>query len=217
MPLGPGHLNEADAPSISQPAMNHEVNMRLGRTSSAPLLTPARKQHFPLGSVRSGEAAVTICEARSIPTSTEAGLPDLNGFAHIELTVPDPAVSAAWYQRVLGFRLRGDHRQDGTGVIVLEHTSGMVVGFWHHGGPQRPDRFDEFRTGLDHMSFGVPTRSEIDLWVKHFRALGVDYSEPVEINGVGVIVTFRDPDNVQLEVFWDSRAQPAALGPDRHM
>jgi catechol 2,3-dioxygenase-like lactoylglutathione lyase family enzyme len=136
-------------------------------------------------------------------------LPDLQGLAHIELTVRDPEVSADWYQRVLGFSLRADHRRNGTGVIVLEHTSGMVLGLWHHGEKQSSDRFDEFRTGLDHIAFKVAPRAEIDRWAAHFEALGVRYSEPVEVERVGVILTFRDPDNVQLEVFWDSRVETA--------
>jgi glyoxylase I family protein len=129
-------------------------------------------------------------------------LPDLQGWAHIELTVSDAEVSAAWYKKVLGFFPRGDHRAGDARVIVLEHRSGIVLGFWQHGVEPGLDKFDEFRTGLDHLAFKVSTRAEIDDWAAHFKSLGVDHSEPVDVGPYGVVLTFRDPDNIQLEVHW---------------
>jgi catechol 2,3-dioxygenase-like lactoylglutathione lyase family enzyme len=131
-------------------------------------------------------------------------MPDLEGIAHIELTVRDPEVSAQWYERVLGFTLRADHRRGSSGVIVMEHGSGMVLGFWQHEQQPNSDVFDEFRTGLDHIAFGVSNRGEIEAWFDHFTSLGVECSEPLEF-GPCVVLTFRDPDNVQLEIFWDAR------------
>jgi catechol 2,3-dioxygenase-like lactoylglutathione lyase family enzyme len=129
-------------------------------------------------------------------------LPDLQGLAHIELTVRDAEASAGWYERVLGFFLRGDHRAGEARVIVMEHRSGMILGFWQHGQEPSLDRFDEFRTGLDHLAFQVSTRDEIDDWAAHFESLGVVYSEPVDAGRYGVVLTFRDPDNIQLEIYW---------------
>jgi catechol 2,3-dioxygenase-like lactoylglutathione lyase family enzyme len=127
--------------------------------------------------------------------------------AHVELTVPDPEVSSAWYQRVLGFSLRGDRRTGGVGVIVFEHESGIVLGFWKRKEEPALDRFDEFRTGLDHLAFEVATRGDIDDWVAHFEGLGVEYSQPVDIGPYGLGLTFRDPDNIQLEVYGDKRKE----------
>ena len=125
----------------------------------------------------------------------------------MEFTVPDPEVSAAWYQNVLGFTLRADHRRGKVGVIVLEHPSGLVLGFWKHTPEATSDRFDEFRTGLDHVAFEVSTRDDLDDWVAHFRALGVEHSQPVDIGPYGLVLTFRDPDNIQLEMYWDKRRE----------
>jgi glyoxylase I family protein len=134
-----------------------------------------------------------------------AVVPELQGLAHIELTVRDPEVSAEWYERVLGFKMRADHRRGARGVIVMEHTSGIVLGFWQHQEQKNSDLFDEFRTGLDHLAFRVSNRAQIEEWIDHFTSLGVQYSEPIEIGTYGVILTFRDPDNIQLEIFWDAR------------
>jgi catechol 2,3-dioxygenase-like lactoylglutathione lyase family enzyme len=96
-------------------------------------------------------------------------MPDLEGVAHIELTVRDPEVSAKWYERVLGFTLRADHRRGNRGVIVMEHSSGIVLGFWQHEEQPNTDLFDEFRTGLDHIAFGASDRAQIEEWIDHFN------------------------------------------------
>jgi catechol 2,3-dioxygenase-like lactoylglutathione lyase family enzyme len=127
---------------------------------------------------------------------------DFQGFGHIELTVRDADASAAWYEHVLGFFRRGDHRPENAHVIVMEHRSGMILGFWQHGPEPSRDVFDEFRTGLDHIAFQVATRDAIDEWAAHFDSLGVERSEPVDVGPHGIVLTFRDPDNIQLEVYW---------------
>jgi catechol 2,3-dioxygenase-like lactoylglutathione lyase family enzyme len=129
-------------------------------------------------------------------------MPDLQGLDHIEFTVRDPELSVEWYERVLGFTLRADYRREKNGVIVMVHRSGLMLGFWRHGERPATEPFDEFRTGLDHLAFKVARREDIDEWAAHFASQGVDYSDPVDVGPYGVIVTFRDPDNVQLEVHW---------------
>jgi catechol 2,3-dioxygenase-like lactoylglutathione lyase family enzyme len=63
--------------------------------------------------------------------------------------------------------------------------------------------FSEFRTGLDHLEFFVPRRADLDQWAKHLDTLGAVHSgikePPYTANAM---ITFRDPDNIQLELFW---------------
>ena len=65
--------------------------------------------------------------------------------------------------------------------------------------------FDETETGLDHLSFEVVDRDELERWAGRLRDKGVAFS-PVasshSIPGAAVLV-FRDPDNIQLELFTD--------------
>jgi catechol 2,3-dioxygenase-like lactoylglutathione lyase family enzyme len=59
--------------------------------------------------------------------------------------------------------------------------------------------------GLDHLAIRVPDRSALESWVRHFDALGIEHSGVKEENG-GPLVVFRDPDNIQLELWafdWD--------------
>jgi glyoxylase I family protein len=60
--------------------------------------------------------------------------------------------------------------------------------------------FDERRVDLDHLSFKVADRDELDRWVAHFDAKGVSHSGINDI-GCGPTVVFRDTDNIQIELF----------------
>jgi catechol 2,3-dioxygenase-like lactoylglutathione lyase family enzyme len=56
--------------------------------------------------------------------------------------------------------------------------------------------FNETRAGLDHVEFEVPSLDVLDSWRHHLDAEGVKHS-----GSKPHIVTFRDPDNIQLEFF----------------
>ena len=61
--------------------------------------------------------------------------------------------------------------------------------------------FDETRIGLDHLSFGVTDRAELDAWVTRLEAARAQYSRITTANSIpgAAVVVFRDPDNIQLE------------------
>jgi hypothetical protein len=63
--------------------------------------------------------------------------------------------------------------------------------------------FDEFRAGRDHLEFLVLRRSDLDIWAARLDDLGIPHSgikEPSYTSNS--MITFRDPDNIQLEFFW---------------
>lgn len=65
----------------------------------------------------------------------------------------------------------------------------------------RGDRFDENRVGLDHLSFGVGSKAELDDAVRLFDAQGVPHGEIKTLSGFGIyVLPFRDPDNIQVEL-----------------
>ena len=91
----------------------------------------------------------------------------------------------------------------GYAVVLREPRSGIVLGLHHHEtNPGQP--FDERRTGLDHMSFAVASRADLDAWASWLDSLGVansgvvDTDNPVPYS----VVVFRDPDNIQLELIY---------------
>ena len=71
----------------------------------------------------------------------------------------------------------------------------------HTNTANRGEAFDECRTGLDHVSFGVADRDELAAWVARLDELGIqhtgirDEQQPLAYS----TVVFRDPDNIQLE------------------
>jgi glyoxylase I family protein len=126
-------------------------------------------------------------------------MPDLNGFAHLDLTVNDLQGSLDWWRDVMGFQPVYAFTGDGFVGHAVGHPSGMFIGLMQFDGSEA-DRFDERRVGLDHLSFAVSDREELDRWAVHLDAHGVTNSGVAD-TPVGSVLTFRDPDNSQLELF----------------
>jgi glyoxylase I family protein len=79
---------------------------------------------------------------------------------HLRLTVRDVARSRAFSTEVLGFA----HVMDLPAGVFLSNGS-VGLGLGPSPDPSRApsdDRFDEARVGLDHLSFGVASRDELE-------------------------------------------------------
>jgi glyoxylase I family protein len=127
-------------------------------------------------------------------------MPELMGFSHIDLTVSDCERAAVWWQEVLGFTLVHQARHGTFEVRAMAHHSGIGVTVMTHDGTARTDAFDEQRVGLDHLAFRVADRDELQRWVTHLDAMGVPHTGIID-TGFGPTVVFRDPDNMQLELY----------------
>ncbi|MGB6516247.1 VOC family protein [Mycobacterium sp.] len=134
-------------------------------------------------------------------------MPELKGFSHIDLTVSDRELAAAWWQDVMGFTLARRWRGDSFDAITLMHPSGLVVSVMTHDEPGSGE-FDERRIGLDHLAFQVADRDELQEWVAHLEANGVAHSGIADMS-YGPTLVFRDPDNIQLELFVTPLAEQA--------
>ena len=129
----------------------------------------------------------------------------------VNLTVRDPVRSAAWYAELLGMREQYDFvSADGRMryICLLEPDSELVLCFVGHAtNPGEP--FSEFRTGLDHLEFLVARRDELEAWAKRLDELRVPHSGVKELSYTqNAMLTFRDPDNIQLEFFWRAPSRP---------
>lgn len=119
---------------------------------------------------------------------------------HVRLTVSDVARSQAFYTDVLGF----EHGLDlPSGVFLSNGTVGLGLG--PSPAPTRTprdDRFDEARIGLDHLSFGVASRDELERALRLLDERGIPHGEITDLGDAFgmVILAFRDPDNIQLEL-----------------
>ena len=132
-------------------------------------------------------------------------MPDVTGVSHIELTVRDADRSASWYEQVLGMQrmdLPEEFRNDSVPareVNLIHPTAGLVLSLIEHESGEDAD-FSELRVGLDHLALAVESRSELEEWVAHFDGHGVTHSA-ISDRPFGSVLVFRDPDNIQLELF----------------
>jgi catechol 2,3-dioxygenase-like lactoylglutathione lyase family enzyme len=127
-------------------------------------------------------------------------MPDIQGIHHVSITVPDIERSVAWYGDVLGLTKLMDeqHPNDpGYAIILGKPDWSMCIGIHTHPTNER-ERFEERRTGLDHVSFTVANRDELQAWQSRLEELGVEHS-PITDRGAYAVLVFRDPDNIQLE------------------
>ncbi len=127
--------------------------------------------------------------------------PVFTGISHLDLSVSDIEASTAWYEQVLGLQqVKRVELPGRTMVVLLACDAGLVIGLNAHA-DRPPGRFDERAVGLDHVGFTVPQRTDLDVWQTHLAGLGVVHS-PVEDVASGAALVFRDPDNIQLEIWW---------------
>jgi glyoxylase I family protein len=134
-------------------------------------------------------------------------VPKLHGISHIDLTVTDRDRSERFYTEVLGFEVveRVDKPDSGFRLTDMSHPglgNGICV---RQPVPVDGAPFDELRAGLDHLSFRVASRAELERWQEHLERHGVTYT-PIVDAPYGAVLVFRDPDNIQLELM----AEPGA-------
>ncbi len=129
-------------------------------------------------------------------------MPDvtLANLHHIALTVTDLDASIAWYERVfvIAYQMDGPH-EGGVGKLLADPEWQLIIVLHRHEANQR-ERFAETRTGLDHVGISVRSRADLEAWQVHLQQLGVVQS-PIADTPYGHTLAFRDPDNIQLEMF----------------
>jgi catechol 2,3-dioxygenase-like lactoylglutathione lyase family enzyme len=141
-------------------------------------------------------------------------MPAVTGRVEVCLSVPDPSRSARWYAELFGMEVRYEHIPDDGGPVYVclgEPASRLVLCLVGHTSNDGLP-CDETRTGLDHLEFLVDRREDLDEWAERLDRLGVEHSGVKDPGHTpNAMLTFRDPDNIQLEFFW--RASESAGSP----
>ena len=120
-------------------------------------------------------------------------------FHHITLRVADLDRSRAFYQGVLGLTLDQDFPGEKL-RLRLDGTATRLVLVPPLPGTPPEDRFSERRIGLDHIAIGVPA-GDVGRLAGVLDAAGVPNSG-LKADPMGpTMLTFRDPDNIQWELF----------------
>ena len=128
---------------------------------------------------------------------------------HLRLTVTDVQRSREFYTSLLGFQVAVESPPPGDpaaeeafsilfgGVVMIRGN--LIMGLR----PMAPagDRFDPDRVGLDHLSFGVPSREDLEQAARLFDEHGVGHGEITRLPSFGIdVLSFEDPDGIQLEL-----------------
>jgi catechol 2,3-dioxygenase-like lactoylglutathione lyase family enzyme len=129
---------------------------------------------------------------------------------HLAITVTDLDASMVWYQEIfdVSLLLETPH-EGGTGMVLADEQRTLAIVLHRHDANEG-EEFSERRTGLDHAGLMVTSRAELERWQDHLAAHGVVPSakaaspltqSPIADEPYGSVLVFRDPDNIQLEIF----------------
>jgi glyoxylase I family protein len=131
------------------------------------------------------------------------------GIHHLRLTVTDVRRSREFYTGLLGFQVAVESPPPGDpaeaavfGVLfggVVMVRGDVIMGLR----PMAPagDRFDPDRVGLDHLSFSVADRAELEEAERLLDTQGVTYGPITRLASFGIdVLSFEDPDGIQLEL-----------------
>jgi catechol 2,3-dioxygenase-like lactoylglutathione lyase family enzyme len=128
---------------------------------------------------------------------------------HLRLTVTDVARSRQFYTSLLGFEVAVESPPPGDPAAaevfkILFGGCVMIRGNLLMGlRPMAPesDRFDPDRVGLDHLSFSVASRADLEQAIQLFDEHGVTHGEITTLPSFGIdVLSFEDPDGMQLEL-----------------
>jgi catechol 2,3-dioxygenase-like lactoylglutathione lyase family enzyme len=124
---------------------------------------------------------------------------DIQAVHHLCLTVTDVARSNEFYSSIFGFEVAGEF---GPRVVLIKGNTLLALG--PSPDPTRSipgDKFDENRVGLDHLSFAVSNRGELEHAMRVLDEKKIDHGDIVALAPFGIqVLMFRDPDNIQVEL-----------------
>jgi glyoxylase I family protein len=128
---------------------------------------------------------------------------------HLRLTVTDLDRSRHFYTSLLGFEVAVESPPPDDpayaeafailfgGVVMIRGSLLMGLRPVAHAG----EHFDADRVGLDHLSFGVEGRADLENAVRLLDEAGVTHGEITSLASFGIdVLSFEDPDGIQLEL-----------------
>lgn len=126
------------------------------------------------------------------------------GFSHVSLSVRDRDRSAAWYTGLFGFEVFEQlDEPEYVEAVLLHRDTGTILCLQQHRS-NAGEPFDPRRTGADHVAFRIGSRDELVAWEGRLAEQGIPFT-PVVDREYGSVLCLRDPDGIQLELFYRER------------
>lgn len=130
-------------------------------------------------------------------------MPTITGVSHIDLTVTDLDRSEEWYCELFGMKrvLEGRNDEHHFASRYLVHPDSLLIlGLVAHDA-SAGKAFDEHQVGLDHLALNVESPEELERWQHRLTERSIDHS-PISTGDLWDVLVLRDPDNIQLELFY---------------
>lgn len=119
----------------------------------------------------------------------------INKIHHIKLTVRNLEISKRFYESLPGFKCVADYPD-----FIMFSAGNFYLGLTAHKGKALKNSFSEFNIGLDHFSFEVQSKQDLESALEFFDKNKIPHGSIEKLsNGLSTLV-FRDPDNIQLEL-----------------
>lgn len=122
----------------------------------------------------------------------------LCGVSAVKLPVTSLAASRAWYDRVFGFEIAFEFRDDDG---VVRGLSGHLDGVPNTYLALREDpETAQALSGWNLVNWAVADRGQVDAWAVRLDGLGVAHSPPIDAT-VGWMLVLHDPDGHELHLY----------------
>lgn len=139
------------------------------------------------------------------------GIPSLTGLHNIRVPVSDLPRSIEWYERVFGFEELMEFTNQGTRTgMVMTHPSGARLILMID--PETASAMSGEAPGKGPIALGVADQAQLEAWLEHLRAIGLDVSSYQGHLG-WIIPHIVDPDGLEIRIYTDE--VPDTL-PDYH-
>ncbi len=120
---------------------------------------------------------------------------------HVGLNVTNVDRSKDFYQKVFGFDVIMEGREEGRHYVFLGHGGAIVITLWQ----QSEGVFATDRPGLHHLSFQLDNVDAVKEYEATLKGLGVKFLyEGIVPHREGAHsggIFFEDPDGIRLEVY----------------
>lgn len=127
---------------------------------------------------------------------------EVNGMAHVMLTVSNYEACVPFYEKLLPFLgLKFVVRKTDSQFYCVGGRTGVGI---HKADPKHAkEHFEQYRVGLHHVCFRARERKDIDEAYEFLRTLGAKIVHPPEEGSWApgyYSVLFEDPDGIRLEI-----------------